>query len=212
MEDFLYRGKIVHCNVITGEVLDSNKFMETHVSAQGGGGNIGRHGGYIQKARIDSSSITHHEFWIKTEDGIERHIKLRGFDIPLRPGQKITLVTVQRKGFGYNWYAALVNHNAQKHWFMDSAEGLSAKLGLAGFSGIYACVGMIAAGGITYATAPIRFGEREWEKSSWEIAVGVFVFFTFYALTVTAFKKARACKKLQSHLAHLVQRVYDNNR
>ena len=110
MQDFSYRGKYVEFWQVTGKVLASDKYHETHISGRGGGGYIGQYGGRINPITIDSSTVINHEFWIKTEYGVEKDIKLRNINIPLRPGQIITLISAARKDADTGLYSILVNH------------------------------------------------------------------------------------------------------
>lgn len=112
------KGTELEFSSYTGEVLDSNKYSETHVYSSGGGGTVNSGSGYVDGPTVHSSSSTVHEFWIKESNGIEKAISVSGYDIPLRAGQKITVIYAGQKGLSqYLW--ALVNHNAQKHWFLS---------------------------------------------------------------------------------------------
>lgn len=129
MEDFKHRRKKLEFWSLTGEVLGSNKYSKTQVWSSGGGGGgyvHPQHGGTINVSapQVHSRSITHHEFWIKTPDGGEHSIQLVDSDIPLREGQKVTLISCGRKGKGSAYYTILVNHSARKHWFIRTASDL----------------------------------------------------------------------------------------
>ena len=124
MQKFNHRGKIVGFWTITGVVLGSDKYSETHVSSSGGGGYVGPHGGHVTAPTVRSSTVTNHEFWIKTEDGAEEDIKFRCIDIPLRKEKKITIISAGQKGASKGWYAALINHNAKKYWHINKADDL----------------------------------------------------------------------------------------
>jgi hypothetical protein len=130
MNSFVHRGKEVEFLQVTGEVLGSNKYSETHVSSSGGGGYVGKYGGNVSAPQIHSTAVTNHEFWIKTEDGVEVDIKLQGTDIPLRVGQRISVIAATRKGSERMWYSVLVNHSAGKHWFINKADDLNKLLKL----------------------------------------------------------------------------------
>lgn len=106
MEDFKHGRKTVAFWAMTGEVLDSSKYSETHVSvsSSGGGGSGYIHPQYrghinVQAPQVHSTStsIVNHEFWIRTKDGSEKPAELRNVDIPLRAGQKITLISCGNK-------------------------------------------------------------------------------------------------------------------
>lgn len=125
MLEFKHRGKTIEFKTLTGVVLDSDKRSETRISASGGGGHIGPNGGTISDISISSSTSTLHEFWIKTDDGSERDVQLKGVDIPLRAGQKITLISAGKKGDKTAWYATLINHNANKRWSVHTPDELN---------------------------------------------------------------------------------------
>ena len=128
MENFRFRKKEIDFLSITGEVLGQNKYSETHVSSSGGGGYVGEHGGRVHAPTVHSTTITNHEFWIKKEDGGEYAVQLSGCDIPLNKKKKITLISAGIKGKKTRYYCILVNHNANRHWFINKAEALNQKL------------------------------------------------------------------------------------
>jgi hypothetical protein len=131
MENFKYKDKIVEFSYVTGEVLGSEKFSETHVSSSGGryiGGGMGAPGGTYVPPTVSSTVSTNHEFWIKTKDGQEKAIKLRDVDIPLRVGQRITIISA---GLGNNaYYTMLVNHNAGDYSWITGPNRLNEHLGI----------------------------------------------------------------------------------
>lgn len=87
-------GLSVKQETITGTVLSSEKHSQTHITGHGGGGSVGPSGGYVAPATITSQSVEKHEFWIRTEDGRERAFVFLGADIPLRPGQSVSVICV----------------------------------------------------------------------------------------------------------------------
>lgn len=199
MKNFTHRRKSVEFWKISGEVIGSNKFSETHVSSSGGGGYIGQHGGHVTAPTVRSETVTNHEFWIKTEDGLEKDIKLRGIDVPLRSGQKITLISAGIKGTNKGWYSILVNHSAGKHWFINSAEELNKTLKIEVITGKSLIVAIAIFLGICYFTGP---------SPSWELAlVASGVFFLFRVVTKLR-RVTRLKTKLKSHLEQLAQSTY----
>jgi hypothetical protein len=125
MENFTWHnGKTFEFKTRTGEVLSTNKISETHVSSSGGGGYVDpQYGGQVAAAQVSSTVTINHEFWIKEEDGNERAVQLYG-DIPLKVGQKVTLILCTLLGEEKGYYVVLYNHNAKKHWFIFSGEKL----------------------------------------------------------------------------------------
>lgn len=118
MKDFDFDNIKIKFNSITGSVIGSNKYSETHVSSSGGGGVVTQHGGYIAPQKISSNTTTHHEFWLETDNGTQVPIKLTGYDVPINVGQKITLISSGNDSTSH--YVALVNHNAQRHWHLTN--------------------------------------------------------------------------------------------
>lgn len=125
MENFKHRKTEVVFRSITGEVLSQNKYSETHVSSSGGGGHIDRNGGYIEAPKIESTSVTNHEIWIRKNDNTEESVQIKGHDIPLRPGQLITLISAYTNENRTLYHSVLINHNANKHWFINKAKELN---------------------------------------------------------------------------------------
>ncbi len=112
----------------TGTVLEggANKYVETHVHGSGGGGYVstinGSGGGYVAPVQISSSNTVNQEFWLKGEDGSEIPIKLYDSDIPVRPGQKITMVSANLEGTDVSWWAMLVNHTSGQHYYLSEVN------------------------------------------------------------------------------------------
>ena len=122
MENFTWHnGKEFEFWALTGEVLSTNKLNETHVSSSGGGGHVDpQYGGHVAAAQVSSVVITTHEFWLKEEDGTEQAVQLRGKNIPLAVGQKVTLIAGSVLGEDQGYYVVLYNHNAKKHWLIQN--------------------------------------------------------------------------------------------
>lgn len=112
MENFKWFDREFEFSQLTGEVFSNNKFSETHISS---GTGIGA--GNAAPAQVFSTVTTVHEFWVRDEAGKEHAINLRGIDVPLAMGQKITLVS---SGFigKKKHYVLLLNHNAERHWHL----------------------------------------------------------------------------------------------
>ena len=151
MEEFVHKGKQIAFAGMTGEVVGSQKFSETKISSSGGGGYVGPEGGRISAPTIRSTSVTNHEIWIRAEDGVEHNVSLRGLDIPLREGQKVTLVATARKGAGVMMYCMLVNHSAGRHWYINTAEEMNQAMRIEGPNGRALLVGGLMCYGLLYA-------------------------------------------------------------
>jgi hypothetical protein len=209
MEDFCYRGKVVKFSQVTGEVLSSDKFSETHVSSQGGGGLVFRNGGYISAPTIDSESITNHDFWIKTEDGLEKSIQLRGVDVPLRPGQKITLISACKNGVDVILHSILVNHSAREYWFINSAEQLNKDLKLEYSTGKSLLIGVAIGFGVI---ALIQGNDPSNGQilASFGLGLGAAIAFIIHRWVKKERKISQLTKNLNSHLESLIELAHKN--
>ena len=106
--------------VINGEVLSQEKRTETHVS--GGGGHTGSHMGFDGTTKVSgytapvtSNVITKFDFWIKTEDGMEKCFNLQNVQMSLREGQKISILLFRPKGSDGNAsILSIYNYNADQ--------------------------------------------------------------------------------------------------
>lgn len=108
----------------SGEILDSQKRTETRVSSQVG------YSGPIISSTVD----TVHEMWIKQDDG--REIAIKAYDdVPLRVGQRVTVICTELKGAKNYIHSALLNHATGENRFLCSAEALVDYLGLKKRSG-----------------------------------------------------------------------------
>lgn len=197
MHDFTHGDKTVEFTALIGEVVGSEKFSETHVSSSGGGGYVGKHGGHVRPAQITSTSVINHEFWVRTDTGVERDVKLKGRDIPLRAGQRITLISARRKGgAGSSCYSVLVNHSAKKQWFMCSGPLLGKFLGLApfNFKALFFTIALCVALGYVTGSEEIAY-----------FLGGVYFIYRFY---VDYKRHTAMVKQLNEHLEQLVQQAY----
>jgi len=169
-EPFLGRGFLTSYRVeetdriafyaVSGKVLETKKYTETHVSSSGGGGYASTSGGYstvhISAPKIESKVLTNLEFWIQTSDGEEEAIKLPGVDIPMREGQIITLISAHKPENKEGTWTLLVNHTAKNYWTLSNGKFLTDHFGIAHETSHYAAFGAIGAIAIPIFT-PIPF-------------------------------------------------------
>lgn len=217
LEDFIYRKKVLEFRDQTGEVMGTNKYSETRVSSSGGGGTvsgyIGPHGGSvngnISAPEITSTVTTKHEFWIRTDDGKEVAIKLTDVDIPLRVGQVITMVSVHKKGGKRGFYCLLVNHNAEKHFFITSGREINGLFKINGYGILHLLVALAVFFGDEMALA-VFYGADMMvflDMTSSFIATGVFLCF---AWTMRFFRRRAMGKKIHQHLERIAQAIHQN--
>lgn len=113
MEHFKNEVGVVEFSSITGDVLSTNKIAETQINSTTNG--------YNQARSVDSETIWHHEFWIKTKDGTEKSFKLTNVEVPLRVGQTITVISAHGS-LGPIVDCLLINHSANDWSFIQDPE------------------------------------------------------------------------------------------
>jgi hypothetical protein len=143
----------------TGTVISSTKRSETHVSSSGGGGYLDKGTGYVQPTTIRSTVVTRHEFWVRTDEGVDVPVQLTDVDIPLAEGQRISLVYGALGTGTTRWtrhprraahvstprMVQLINHSSQQSWTLHSATKEIAGLMLAPVAAVsYAICGGLA--------------------------------------------------------------------
>lgn len=115
-QSYTFGNNEITISEIEGTVIDSNRNSETHVSGHGGGG-----GGFVvngyglsSNSNVQISSHTTHsrEFWLKLDDGEEKHFDWN-IDFPLRTGQRISVLLSKSKNGGC--YSSVINHDAKKY-------------------------------------------------------------------------------------------------
>lgn len=199
MQDFIHGDKTVVFQALSGEVIGSEKLNETLVSSSGGGGYVGKEGGHVAAAQISSVNVINHEFWIKTSNGKECDVKLRGYDIPLRTGQQITLISAGNKGGANVYHSVLVNHSADKQWVLKNGDGLNKQLALTPYNYKALLIALALWIVLGYVTGAF--------------ALGFLVGAVFYGYQY--FKDSKRTKAmvsaLDNHLAHLVQQSLERH-
>lgn len=120
MEPFEYRGMKLEVWTQGGTVLSTSKHSRTDVASYGGGGWVGQHGGSISAPTIVSSTTTTQEIWIRRENGEEAAIQLSGVDVPVREGQRVTVIAAKSPRAKDGFWVTLVNHSANRHWRLST--------------------------------------------------------------------------------------------
>lgn len=134
LDDLVYQQKTIRFRILSGTVIGSQKYSETHVHSKGGGGSIGPNGGYVSAPTIYSTSHTRHELWLKDEGGQEYPFDLSGKNIPLREGQHVSLIFGRRADKNVEQLVELLNHNSNQRWELLSASEFLKKIGLGYFT------------------------------------------------------------------------------
>ena len=191
METFTYRGKTLEFRSITGTVLDTSTRSETHISGGGGGGYIGPKGGHIDDISIRSHNTTLQEFWIKTEDGMEKSVNISGTSIPLRANQRITLISAEQKGRNEGWYASVINHNANQFSFICDGASLNNLMKLEVFPKYFLLIGFALWAGLAILL-----------HDGW-----LAIFFTTIVMGIFAINKNARIKRLISSLNAHIEKI-----
>lgn len=111
----------------TGLIAGSSVWSETHVSSYSTGGGGQMHGGtgYVQPSRthVSSSSTEVSQFFLQLDDGKEIAIKLKDGNIPVRDGQRMTIVFAKPKGAERGSSVWYYNHTTDR--FQPDEGGLN---------------------------------------------------------------------------------------
>lgn len=205
LEDFQAGNTTLKFSVATGIVMDNKKWSETHVSGGGGGrGTVIAGQVNMPRVEITSRTSTQQEFWIR-EDGTGQELpfRLSGADVPLRSGQRISVVSVsamrsgEAVGQGRSINVLLVNHDAGHLSKLMRSEAIMYSFVLN--STVFAYLGVTAVAAALVGAYSLLVG-----SGVWFVPCAVVV-----ALYVGQHRKFRAHKALSVHLEELGQAVHD---
>lgn len=197
-----------------GVVLDSQKRTESHVYSTGGGGTLYNGRGYVAAPQVNTVNTLHQHIWIQGANGTEHCVKLHNVDVPLRPGQIVTTLTVSKPTLDHVYNAVLVNHSSQRYSELLSAEEINKWLGLVrepgcapallalvGWLGCLGAIGFSLLGALMF-----YFSEEPIDPSMW---LAVLVFFVLgmgsYTLSLP-YTSSR--KKVDKFIAGLSARMH----
>jgi hypothetical protein len=209
IENFKHRKREIVFKKITGVVLGNEKYNETHISSSGGGGYVSQYGGHVRAPQISSTTTTNQEIWIKTEDGSEKSIKLKGYDIPMRPGHKITVISAGNKGADSHWYTVIVNHSTDKHSLLNNATALNNLLKIEQATGkslllaVLMFFSMLILSAVIY---PKFLSTDASQQIIWGIPIGFFV----YRVIVKINNVSDLRRNLSVYLKNLIQQAHQN--
>ena len=123
--EILINGKPWECHSYTGTVASAAKRLETKVEGSGGGGSSYQGTGYTAPVNISSSTTTHDEVYVVDENGQEHVLRLQNWDLSVREGHKLTVVSLVKQGRANGPLVAIHNHTLNK---TDYDERVLAKL------------------------------------------------------------------------------------
>ena len=75
-----------------GVIVGSKIWSETQVQSSGGGGFVGKHGGYVEAPKVSSTVTKQLEFFLKEPEGKEHRINLQNVDFSVRDGNRVIAV------------------------------------------------------------------------------------------------------------------------
>ncbi len=199
MENLNYEGKEFEFWGKTGVVLSSEKRTET--TAHQTAGRVNTYGKNIDVTMPTTQfeSVLKHEFWIKKEDGTEESIRLNGIDIPLRPGQTVTIVYAAEKGKS-GCEGVFVNHSAGKFWCINDAGEIIKNLKVFNYFGKSLLIAIATLYAVDIFLTEV-FSFRNAENFAFFVAIGFFS----YRIFVGFRRKLQFKKLLDAHLNSLAR-------
>lgn len=201
MENLNYEGKDFEFWGLTGVVLSSEKRTETTAHQTQGRVNTFGNNLDVTMPTTTFSSVLKHDFWIKKEDGTEESISLSGIDIPLRPGQEVTMIYTGEKG-KHGYRSVFVNHSAGKFWFINDAGELTKYLNVFPFFWKSLAIALITFFGLAYPLAAIFSRSQDAVANfAFVVAAGVLS----YRIFVGVRRKLKFKKLLEAHLTSLAR-------
>ncbi len=139
-EGFRHFDHELYFFALTGQVLDTQKRSNTHLSAShahsastggyvyGGYGSMG--GSTNSSVHISSYNTTEHEFWIKLSDGSEACFGFSDSNIQMRAGQWLTLIFVRPADTKNGLLCAIYNHASKAYQTVMSADAINRRFAL----------------------------------------------------------------------------------
>lgn len=216
MNDFIHGKKRLRFWPVTGEVIGSSKHSQTQVYGAGGGGYLHQGSGYLSGGHISSSSVTCHEFWLRLDDGTEMPVSLRGVDIPLRPGQRITLICAGLADSQEGGYCILVNHSANRYWFINDASDLNGRYGIEVAKGRTIGLMFIYFFGLAILETSTDGVLQTWFEQTFThdqrgpILAGILVTYPIYRYFRRKIRTGRLVRRLDAHLRQLAQEAFQH--
>jgi len=106
---------------MSGEVMDTQKWVTTEISGGGGRGVVSHGSGYIEKDPVKSKHTTHDQIIIRTADGEEESLKVEDVHLAVRQGHWVSLIWAIPRGRTDGPFVAIFNHNTGALDFIGSA-------------------------------------------------------------------------------------------
>ncbi|WP_252108099.1 MULTISPECIES: hypothetical protein [unclassified Halomonas] len=197
MGNFGYRGKQVEFWQVQGEVLDTDRYSETHVQSQG-----------INNRYLRVSQRKYHDFWVRDDEGREHSIQLEEVNVPLRPKQRITLVCAKRQDKKEGLICSLVNHSTGQEHEISSGRTIENRLNLEHVTGKTLVLALVAFALVVYFTKPSsEYFAYPWRMVEWKWAFVASVSILILGVWRKSLRKARVAKKIKMHVDNIVTSI-----
>jgi hypothetical protein len=138
MNKFQFQDREVTFSIIRGEIINHQRMSTPELNSNG--------------HNIQLTNNITQEIWLLKEDGREDSFRLVNKEIPIRPGQLISLIyiTTTIKNKDNTIGPILINHNAKKYWTLPSKNQMRVdypryKFGITGWAFIAASIGTFLA-------------------------------------------------------------------
>lgn len=132
-EPFNHFDRQLYFFVVSGQVLDSQKRNQTHLSAshshRGGGGYMidgyGAISGSSSSMHVSSHNVQEHEFWVQLRDGKEACFQFANSDVRIREGQAVSMLFARPAESQTGEMVALYNHSSQENFSIAGAPAIN---------------------------------------------------------------------------------------
>lgn len=180
----------IHFHELTGTVIGEKIWSETHVTSSGGGGVVGRHGGYVSAPKIKAKLHTRRVIWLRDQQGNDHPLELVNFGLPVLEGHQVTAYWATKDGASAGPYVFVVNHSTGQR------EAIPAGYTALVTSRAGQLLGAAALVILLIGLLPLAFatGAAKWWLASGGLATGC-------AIQLRGVQKRLAA--LQSHLAQI---------
>lgn len=119
--------------VVHGQVLDTQKRNQTHLSAghshRSGGGFLidgtGSVGGSSSSFHVSSHNTQEHEFWVQLRNGKEACFQLADSSVRIREGQQVTMLFAHPPSSDNGQLIALYNHSSEQNYAIANAAAVN---------------------------------------------------------------------------------------
>ncbi|PCC20596.1 hypothetical protein [Halomonas sp. JB37] len=201
MNDLNYRGTQISFWQLQGEVLDSDRYSRTHVEAHGSAG-------YGRAPSVRVNQTTHHDFWIREDDGSERSIQLEDVNVPLRAGQRVTVICASHPDSQRGWLCSLVNHSTGQAHEIIPAKTLQQRLRLERMTGVSLVLALVVGALVVFLTLPSSdYFAYPWRMVRWDWAIAAAIAVLVWRAWRKLRRSDRAANALKEHIGNAVSRV-----